>query len=244
MIKFLESPEVLTATVFMYTCTRTHISTHTDTLRPLRPPEASGRQPGLTTFLPNPGVPIQAWRSRSRSRPGHDQASDAEDPAKTQRGPSQDPAAVSRGSPGSRALCEQGQDWARQASCSRATTKERPTLPACQARVVRLRPAAGRVARPQAQDPPSWECPPRQHLLVGDEEALPQVTQPLTVTLKPALCQASCTHCGGSMGCIRTVLLTQGGLFEVQEEKQVIYSEAPLSSDPSKRHVGHVTSPL
>lgn len=94
---------------------------------------------------------------------------------------------------GSSPLCEQSQNWARQASCSQSHNKGR-TRPASLPGQSGKAQASGKGERPGAQDPQSWECPPRHHLPVRDGEAFPQVTKPLTMTFKP--CQVSCAHLG------------------------------------------------
>lgn len=107
---------------------------------------------------------------------------------------------VSMGSLGSSPLCEQSQDWARQASCSRSHNKGR-TRPASLPGQSGKAQASGQGERPGAQDPQSWECPPRHHFPVRDGEAFPQVTQPLTVTFKPCrMLGLLCSPREGGMG--------------------------------------------
>lgn len=112
-----------------HTCTHPP-TVHTHTLGPFPPPEASGRQPSLAAFLPNPGVPTQA----RRSRPGPEWASDAEEAARNQWWRARAP-------PGAVLFVSRARTGPARPAAPRATTKEGPTLPAGQACVVRPRPA-------------------------------------------------------------------------------------------------------
>lgn len=101
------------------------------------------------------------------------------------------------GSPGSSPLCEQGQDWAHQASCSQSHNKGR-THPSSLPGQSGEAQASGQGGWPgaQAQGPSGLGVSTQAASSYERLGGIPSVTLSLTVTCKPGFVPGLCAHLG------------------------------------------------